>query len=246
MRRALTAISVLSLLLGTVGCARGPGDPPSPAGPSDPLSTPTADADGWIALFDGSSTDAWRAYGGEAFPTGSWSVADGALTTVAGQPVDLISRATFGDFELEFEWRVAPAGNGGVMYRVAETADPPWLSGPEFQVLDDGGHADGQRAETSAGAAYDLIAPSADKPLAPVGEFNHARIVVRDGRVEHWLDDMMVLAYDWDGDDVQARIDASKFKDAPGFMTQDEGHVVLQHHGEVVAYRSVRIRLLAT
>lgn len=205
--------------------------------------TPVA-SDGWIVLFDGTSTDAWRAYGGDAFPSASWAVVDGALATVPGSGVDLISRETFTDFELEFAWRVTPAGNGGVMIRVAESDQPSWTTGPEYQVLDDALHPDGGRPETSAGALYDLVAPFADKVLAPVGQFNEARIVVRDGHVEHWLGGVEILAYDWASDATRTLIAASKFRDFPGFMAQEEGHVVLQHHGEAVAYRDVRIRRL--
>ena len=33
----------------------------------------------WIDLFDGKSTDGWRAYNGEEIPT-KWAVVDGELT----------------------------------------------------------------------------------------------------------------------------------------------------------------------
>ena len=96
----------------------------------------------WISLFDGVSTAALRGYGQDAFPE-SWVVEDGALRAVPGPGVDLITRDTYADFELEFEWRVGPAGNSGVIYRVIESAAPSWTSGPEYQVLDDDGHPDG-------------------------------------------------------------------------------------------------------
>jgi Domain of Unknown Function (DUF1080) len=93
----------------------------------------------WIALFDGSSTAALRGYGAEAFPT-SWVVEDRELHALPGTGLDLITRETFGDFELEFEWRVSPGGNSGVIYRVVESDAPSWTTGPEYQVLDDGEH----------------------------------------------------------------------------------------------------------
>lgn len=197
--------------------------------------------DDWIVLFDGSSTAALRGYGQESFPA-SWLIEDGELRTVPGTGVDLITRDTFGDFELEFEWRVSPAGNSGVIYRVIESDQPSWTTGPEYQVLDDAGHPDGHDPLTSAAALYGLIAPSDDKRLEAVGAFNTGRIVVRDGHVEHWLNGERVVDYAWGGAEMRSLIDASKFRDLPGFMAADAGGVVLQHHGEEAWFRNVRIR----
>ncbi len=197
----------------------------------------------WIALFDGTSTAALRGYGSDAFPT-SWVVEDAELHALPGAGVDLVTRETFDDFELEFDWRVSPGGNSGVLYRVVESDAPSWTTGPEYQVLDDSGHPDGRDPRTSAAALYGLIAPNADKRLEAVGTFNTGRIVVHGGQVEHWLNGSRVVDYEWGGADVRTLVDASKFRDLPGFMAADAGGVVLQHHGEEVWFRNVRIRRL--
>ena len=197
----------------------------------------------WIALFDGSSTAGLRAYGAEEFPP-SWVVDDGELHALPGTGVDLITRETFGDFELEFEWRVSPGGNSGVIYRVVESDAPSWTTGPEYQVLDDSEHPDGGDPLTSTAALYGLIAPNADKRLEAVGTFNTGRIVVHGGQVEHWVNGSRVVGYEWNGADMRTLVGASKFRDLPGFMAADAGGVVLQHHGEEVWFRKVRIRRL--
>jgi hypothetical protein len=130
-----------------------------------------------------------------------------------------------------------------VIYRVAETSDPAWASGPEYQVLDDDGHADGRRPETSAGAAYDLLPPRGAEPR-PAGEWNQGRIVVRDDRVEHWLNGTRVVAYGWDDEAMRDRVAASKFAVYDGFMREDRGHIVFQHHGEEAWFRAIRVRAL--
>ena len=220
---------------------------PSPALPSTPEASAPGTAEptaaGWIVLFDGSSPAAFRGYGLDSFPTG-WALEAGSLHALPGAGFDLISRDTWADFELEFEWRVARGGNSGVIYRVVESDEPSWMTGPEYQVLDDAGHPNGRDPTTSAAALYDLIAPAADRRLEPVGSFNTGRIVVHDGHVEHWLNGERVVAYEWGGADVRALIAASKFRDAAGFMTADVGHVVLQHHGEEAWFRNVRVRPL--
>jgi 3-keto-disaccharide hydrolase len=212
---------------------------------ASPRNTPEVSpvADGWIDLFDGSSTAALRGYGQDSFPA-SWVVEGGELRAVPGTGVDLITRDAFTDFELEFEWRLGEAGNSGVIYRVVESDAPSWASGPEYQLLDDAGHPDGRDPLTSAASLFGLIAPDAVKRLEPVGRFNTGRIVIHDGHVEHWLNDRLVLGYDWAGPDVRSLTAASKFRDTPAFMSADAGAIVLQHHGEEVWFRKVRIRRL--
>jgi hypothetical protein len=197
----------------------------------------------WQTLHDGQGTTALRAYGGDSFPADRWFAEDDALRTVPGPGIDLVTREAYGDFELEFEWRVAPGGNSGVLYRVLESADPAWTTGPEYQVLDDHLHPDGGRPETSAGALYDLLAP-ADARIEPVGTWNTGRIVVLEGRVEHWLNGTRVLEYGWDDPGIRERIASSKFAELAGFMRQPRGHIVLQHHGEEASFRRIRVRPL--
>ena len=236
---AALAVLVLAAAILVAGCV-GVADSPAP---SPPPSEVTPVEDPWIDLFDGGSTAALRGYGQESIPD-SWAVEGGELHALPGPGVDLVTRETFADFELEFEWRVSPAGNSGVLYRVIEVGGPAWTSGPEYQVLDDAEHPDGRDPRTSAAALYALIAPNADKRVEPVGSFNTGRIVVRDGHVEHWLNGSLVVAYEWGGSEVRSHIAASKFRDLPAFMSAEVGGVVLQHHGEEVWFRGVRIRRL--
>ena len=238
VRRAGPAILAAALVL--AACVRA-ADSPAPSIATTPEATPVTDD--WIGLFDGTSADAWRGYGQDSLPT-SWAVEDGELHALPGPGTDLITRDTFADFELQFEWRVSAAGNSGVMYRVVESEAPAWASGPEYQVLDDAGHPDGRDPKTAAGSLYGLIAPNETKRAEPVGTFNTGRIVVSDGHVEHWLNGSLVVAYDWDSADVRSLIGASKFRELPGFMSADAGGIVLQHHGEEVWFRNIRIRRL--
>lgn len=195
-------------------------------------------------LFDGQTVAGLQAYGGGPVPTDRWTVADGALRTIEGPGTDLVTQETFLDVELEFSWAVAPGGNSGVMIAVQDRDAPTWTSGPEYQLLDDAGHPDGTDPTTSTAALYGLLAPDPAPRLAPVGALNRSRIVVVDGRVEHWLDDELVLTYDWDDPDLRAAIAASKFAAEPAFMAEREGRIAFQHHGESVWFTSIRVRRL--
>jgi Domain of Unknown Function (DUF1080) len=203
----------------------------------------------WQVLFDGKSTASWRGFRRQTFPEKCWVVESGSLKTVAGcdksDQIDIITRNKYKNFEFEVEWRVAPGANSGIIYLVLEDEDQTWKTGPEMQVLDDDKHPDGKIPKTSAGSLFDLIAPS-NKTLRPVGEYNQARLVVKNGHVEHWLNGKKVLEYDLASDNLASLIAQSKFKNFHQFARMSEGHIALQFHGDNVWYRNVRVREIAT
>lgn len=219
-----------------LACAAGAALP-SPASAAEP---------GLKVLFDGTSTDAWRGYRRDSFPSKGWVVENGALkTVVGGDRCDLITKDTFKDFELELEWRVSPGGNSGVMYDVSEGQTETYHTGPEMQVLDDAGHNDGKESKTSAGSLYALVAP-VGKALKPVGEYNQARLVKKGSHVEHWLNGKKIVEYELGSGALAKLIAESKFKDMPRFAKEGQGHIALQHHGQEVWFRNVRIRGVGT
>jgi hypothetical protein len=198
----------------------------------------------WTALFDGNGTAAWRGYNRDSFPARCWSADRATLRTVKadGPCNDLVTKEKYRDFELELEYKLSPGGNSGVMYRVAETPEPAWHSGPELQILDDDKYRDNS-PKTWTGALYDLIAAK-DKTVHPVGDWNAVRLVVAGGHVEHWLNGKQVVEYELGSDELKRLIAQSKFKDMPRFARESEGYIALQHHGGEVAFRNIRVRRL--
>ena len=95
-----------------------------------------------------------RLQGAATSPRAGRSV-DGDLNK-KGSVNDLITKDEYGDFELEWEWKLPPGGNAGVFYRGNESAEKIYWTAPEYQLLDDAGHADGKSRLTSAGSAYAL------------------------------------------------------------------------------------------
>jgi len=57
-----------------------------------------------------------------------------------GPRVDLISRESFRNFALSFEWRLPRGGSTAVVYRVSEETGPATHTGPALQLLDDEHH----------------------------------------------------------------------------------------------------------
>jgi hypothetical protein len=204
-------------------------------------------AAGWTLLFDGRTLDGWRGYKKPDANGMRWKVDDGTLSlpaqtapgTTAG---DIISKDTFEQFELAFDWRITPAGNSGVKYFILEDRDS--AIGHEYQVIDDQRHADAKIGPHRQTAAFYDVLPAADRPIKPAGEWNTSRIVVRGQTVEHWLNGKKVLQYELGSPALKAAIDKSKFKGIARFGTRQNGHILLQDHGNQVWFRSIKIRRL--
>ncbi len=79
-------------------------------------------AAGWKLLFDGRTMRGWHDPRQMQPPGDGWTVEDGCLRTLPNPRIreDLISEEKFGDFELEFEWKLSARGNSGVKYLVQD------------------------------------------------------------------------------------------------------------------------------
>ena len=214
---------------------------PSQAGAMNTLTAAERSA-GWRLLFDGKTTNGWRAYKSQSMPAG-WMAMDGTL--MKDKPTeDIVTTEQFGDFDLAFEWMVSKGGNAGLFYRATEEYPKVYWSATEFQLLDDAGHRDGQNALTAAASNYGLYAPSA-KVTKPGGEWNSSRIVAKGTHVEHWLNGQKVVEYDYGSPDWSAKVKASKFNDWPNYGLAKRGFIAIQgDHGGVLALRNIKIREL--
>ncbi len=200
---------------------------------------------GWALLFDGKTTAGWHGYGRKEAPAG-WRVVGGELTRV-GIAGDLVTDKTYRNFELAIEWKIAPGGNSGIFYRGVEHKDwmknPLYYSAPEMQVLDDAKHPDGQSPLTSAGADYGLY-PAPRGVVKAAGQWNAARVLINGNHVEHWLNGTRVVEYELGSADWADRVKKSKFVEWPAYGKAAEGVIGVQDHGDLVAYRSIKIHVL--
>lgn len=204
--------------------------------------SPAEKAQGYKLLFDGKSTQGWVGANGGPTPAG-WSALDGALTFVPGVGGGSIRSADqFADFELRFDWKVAPGSNSGVFYRGSVAADGTWTGdGSEYQILDDDLHPDGKSRLTSAAAFYAHFESPAGHTTPP-GVWNEGKVVCRGNHVEHWLNGVKVVEYEVGSPLWLERHMASRFTVIPGYGRQPKGHLLLQDHGDLVAYKNIRIR----
>jgi hypothetical protein len=235
---------VLSIIVLIAACESPRSDDPS-SGEAAVDTAAVSEAHVWQELFDGESLAGWRGFRQQDVPDG-WTVSeDGAIhfTTSEGDiNAGLLTEEEFSDFDLRFEWRVAPGGNSGVFFHVTEDDDTIWKTGPEYQIVDNLGHADGENPVTSAGSNYGLHGPD-ENHAKPAGEYNEGRVVVRDGLVQHFLNGHKVVEYELGSAEWEAFVADSPFAQMPAYGRTGSGHIALQEGGPVW-YRNIRIRRL--
>lgn len=214
---------------------------------------------GWKLLFDGKTFEGWRGLGRDHVPAGLWVVENGQIRKIkdseakplpdGSQPEsgDLMTIGTFENFELVFEWKIDKAGNSGLKYNVSEEMSQKFGSkysalGFEYQMLDDSDpvYKDLKPAQFS-GSLYDLI-PAKNIKLRPVGEYNSSRIIVDGNHVEHWLNGIKVVGYEFGSGELDSAYKLSKFNKIPDFHSKRKAHIVLQNHSDAAWFRNIMIR----
>ncbi len=208
---------------------------------------------GWKLLWDGKTGDGWRGAKLETFPEEGWEIRDGELTVLDSGGAesraggDIVTVDKYSDFELLVDFRITPGANSGIKYFVDTGINKEEGSaiGLEYQILDDELHPDAKLGRSEGirtmAALYDLIKPENRFPN-PVGEWNHARIVSSGNHVEHWLNGRRVLEYERNTPEFKQLVQESKYKVWPGFGEWEEGHLLLQDHGNQVSFRNIKIK----
>jgi len=208
-------------------------------------------ADGWKLLFDGKTLQGWHGYNRQS--TKSWMVENCTLKSVGTEGnygsdlrADLVTDQEYENFEVSIDWKTSKGGNSGIIYGAVE--DPKykaaWMTGPEYQFIDDVGFPQKLEDWQMAGANYAMHLPNNQKQLKPVGEWNNTRIVVNGKHVEHWLNGKKILEFERWTDEWNKLRDSGKWKEAPDYGKFKKGHIVLQDHGSVFWFRNVKIKEL--
>ncbi len=218
--------------------------------PSDVTSLSSADSAEFLSM---SPSTKWHSYGKDKLGS-AWKTSDNTLHLDASVKEgwqtknggDIVTNEEFADFDLSLDWKIATAGNSGIIFFVHEDTSKyhyAWETGPEMQVVDNEGDADGKNAITRAGSMYDLVAVSKDV-FKPAGEWNHVEITCRNGDLVFHANGEQVLHETlWD-DAWKKLIAQSKFHEMKDFGTFRKGKICLQDHGADVWYRNIRIRRL--
>ena len=281
MKKSFFLLATLAIMVCMTSCgnkkaAQAPAEGAVPAyevvnAPQVDLSEFPVDADGYYVLFDGTSLKGWRGYGKDYIPS-KWTLEDGCIKfngtgggeAQEGDGGDLIFAKKFKNFEMELEWKISKGGNSGIFYLAQEVTsehdgqkvfEPIYISCPEFQVLDNANHPDakmGKDGNRQSASLYDMI-PANPQNQNPYGEWNKAKVMVYQGTVVHYQNDVNVLEYHLWTQKWTDMLQASKFsqKDWPLAFEllnncggeNHEGYIGFQDHGDDVWFRNVRVKI---
>lgn len=193
-----------------------------------------------VALIQDDSFEGWTKMNGRPVE-GGWVVSGNEFHRKSGGGGDIISVGEFGDFILDFEWKISKGVNSGLKYKFARFNPGGWL-GPEYQILDDPNNSEGTRPTHTVGSLYDIKGAEVSKPVMPVGEYNHSRVVVRNGRIEHWLNGKKVVEIRVGSKEWNELFAKSKFTETPDYAKNEFGKIMLQDHGGEVWFRNITVR----
>ena len=211
----------------------------------------------WIYLFDGETTDGWRAYNGETIPD-KWAAVDGNLTFDTELKLEeewsgggdiIYHKEQFEYFELYLEWKLPKGGNSGVFYHVQEGYNAPYEISPEYQILDDDGWEEINNAKLESwqksGADYAMHEPNIEnKSLNPAGEWNSSRIIYTKEKAEHWLNGKLLLSFVPYSEDWYSKRNSGKWDDFPDYGKFKNGYIALQDHDTPIWFRNIKIKKL--
>jgi hypothetical protein len=208
--------------------------------------------EGWQLLFDGRTAAGWIEITGKPFPSNCWTIEDGSLKSIVRTDgaQDIRTTRSYRSFDLQFDWKLLAGGNSGVKYLIQRVDE--WNNkagrqararGIEYQLADEH-HADAREPVRRAGSVYSAIAP--DPMIEPqFGSFNHSRIVVSKGRIQHWLNGTKVIDTAIAAPEVQKVLRTNRTKKGePDLPLIDESPISIQNHSSEAWFRNIKIRVL--
>jgi hypothetical protein len=196
--------------------------------PASLASDPDEERLGFVPLSDGKSFDGWK-------QQGNWEIREGAFTRVRPSgPLVYERERVPDDFELRFEWKASKGCNSGVYYRPGQV---------EYQILDDEFSPYGENPRQAAASLFFCMAPR-QRAARRHDEWNTARILCKGSVIEHWLNEERVLSFDYTDPQWKAEVDLLRIRG--GDLTGRGGMLILQDHGQDVAFRNLRWRRIPT
>jgi hypothetical protein len=189
-----------------------------------PLNAPPSRSTDWKSLFNGKDLAGWKSQGFDG-----WSVINGVIVGQAqrGGPVGwLMSEREFGDYEFEFEYKIAAGSNSGLFLRAWPEGN---VSGGEFvevQLLDDAApEFSNVPPNCRTGAVFKYAAPQ-PVPNAPAGKWNIMLASARGNHVQLTINGVRVL-----DTDIPA-------------LNRPTGRIGLQLYPTRIEFRNLRVREL--
>jgi hypothetical protein len=179
-----------------------------------------ASGDGWITLFDGRNLDQWQ---GEAGNNATWRIEDGSIAVDKKDKdpkaiVSLISKQSFGDFELRAEFWVSDDANSGIYIRCTDPDKANSKTAYEVNIFD-------TRPDPSFGTGAIVEVAKAATVLKAGGKWNTYEIVAK-------------------GPKFTVTLNGVKTVDGAQDSRFPTGRIALQYGQGTVKFRKVQIKPL--
>tara|TARA_Y100000385_G_scaffold291898_1_gene373696 strand:+ start:5710 stop:7089 length:1380 start_codon:yes stop_codon:yes gene_type:complete len=213
---------------------------------------------GWKLLWNGEDMSGWSAVSQKTNMKTQWSISNGILSINEGanpiQRADIKTDFEYDNFELIVDFKITEKANSGIKYLLLpEELAKENAIGLEFQILDDNLHPDakkGKNGNRTLGSLYDLI--RADNLTEKSNrhkrffknQWNRAKIIINNGHVEHWLNNVKIVEYNRHSQTFRALVEKSKYAEYKDFGQKESGVIVLQDHGDTVHFKNIKIREL--
>jgi hypothetical protein len=207
--------------------------------PPPPPPLPEADADGFIALFNGKDLSGWIG------STDGYGVnAEGHLFCDPKKGGKLLTAWEFGDFILRFEFKLSPGANNGLAIRSPREGNPAY-AGMELQIIDDAGyqavHGHALQPWQQHGSIYGVV-PAKLGAQKPAGQWNRQEVVAKGSQITVTLNGQKIV--DADLSTLTQTADGLGLDKHPGLLRR-RGHLGWLGHGALVEFRAIRIKPLA-
>ncbi|MDX2037736.1 MAG: DUF1080 domain-containing protein [Isosphaeraceae bacterium] len=197
-----------------------------------------ASKDDFVSIFDGKSATGWKTNVGKPVPAAN--VQPDGLNPHRSGGYLVVHEKTYGDFVLDFDYKLSPGCNSGVFIRVNDLKKPV-QTGLEIALDDTKGHG-----YHDTGAFYDLVPPKKNAQK-PAGEWNHMTITANGSVIDVVLNGERVSSIDLDSFDRPGKRDDGSDHKFKGITIKElgrSGHLGFQDHGGDCWYRNVRIKSL--
>jgi len=173
-----------------------------------------------------------------------WKVEQGVLHGSEPRGTWLLSEKEYGDFVLEFEWKLPERGNSGTALRAPLRGDPAF-DGLELQMVDPRYYGEAKvPPEELTGGLYRAVAPRAQ--LFKAGAWNKYQITCRGSSVKVVLNGEPILDVNLEEQTTPTKRHASS--DAPPLKARPrKGHIGFQElsrDGGHVQIRNARLKVL--
>ncbi len=212
-------------------------------------------SEGWVLLFNGTTTNNFRGYNSDSFPENSWEITDGTLhctgidTVKTSLDNSIITLDKYTDFELSLDWKISSGGTSGVFVLVQEKPNEPiWKIAPKMQLVDNKVFLSNKLVNNDirkAGSLCDII-PAKPLNAKPTGDWNNIRIIVFRGTIVFYQNGEKVLEFQIGSKEWNNLINKSIYKGKSEIINlggaDRNGHIGLQNTGSEVWFRNIKIR----